>query len=84
VDTNLADDLSVMGLNMTGAPCPNCGTLITKVVHTSKDQSQTRFIRRRHCQTCDHRFYTAQSVETPVEFVGWVKVRGKSIPVVEQ
>jgi transcriptional regulator NrdR family protein len=80
----MVDDLSVMGLNMTGAPCPSCGTLITKVILTNKDLHGSSFIRRRHCQTCDHRFYTAQSIETPVKFVGWVKVRGKSIPVVEQ
>ena len=69
---------------MTGAPCPNCGTLITKVILTVKDQAQTSFIRRRHCQTCDHRFYTTQSIETPADSVGWVKVQGRSIPVIER
>jgi len=70
-----------MGLNMTGAPCPKCGTLITKVILTMKDQRQTSFVRRRHCPTCDHRFYTAQTVEQIVP-VQWVKQGRKSVPVV--
>jgi transcriptional regulator NrdR family protein len=70
-----------MGLNMTGPACPRCGTLITKVVSTVKDQRGEAFVRRRHCESCDHRFYTAQSMEEPTR-VQWVKLGRKSIPVV--
>jgi transcriptional regulator NrdR family protein len=72
-----------MGLNMTGPACPKCGTLITRVVSTVKDQAGEHFVRRRHCQSCDHRFYTAQTVEVLTPQVQWIKVRRKSIPVLD-
>jgi transcriptional regulator NrdR family protein len=46
-------------------PCPQCGGKATYVVctfHTDDEQ----LVRRRHCQFCDHRWYTVQSAEQPL------------------
>lgn len=66
-----------MGLTATGPDCPACGAWITKVVMTKADFSCDELIRRRHCNFCDHRFYTRQVREEIVD-VKWVPVaKGK-------
>ena len=51
-----------MAVNRLGPPCPECGSLITRVVTTARS-GEGGFYRRRHCQQCDHRFHTAQPAE---------------------
>ena len=54
------------------ATCPKCGSDQTKVVMI-KDAIDLRFdiVRRRYCSTCEHRWYTAQKLETVVRSVKW-------------
>jgi transcriptional regulator NrdR family protein len=41
--------------------------------HTEAEQ----LVRRRHCQSCDHRWYTVQSAEQPLSQYS-IKWKGKS------
>lgn len=67
-----------MGLTATGPDCPVCGAWITKVVLTKANVDCDEVIRRRHCNYCDHRFYTRQVMEEIVD-VKWVPgAKGKS------
>jgi transcriptional regulator NrdR family protein len=60
--------------------CPNCGAWITKVILTKFDSEVTSVVRRRHCQYCDHRFYTRQAHEEIVD-VKWVQgTKKQTIP----
>lgn len=43
-------------------PCPKCGSHNVTVVLTKTARRGFR-IRRRHCLTCNHRYYTAQPPE---------------------
>jgi hypothetical protein len=54
-----------MGLNALGKSCPNCDSQITKVVATTRS-TDGQIIRRRWCEFCNHRYYTAQSLERVV------------------
>lgn len=47
----------------TSAPCPNCGHSPTSVVSTIREESDQTVLRRRHCSSCDHRWYTLQPPE---------------------
>lgn len=60
-----------MSLNKMGPDCPSCGAWITKVVVTKLDDECGHIVRRRHCEFCDHRFYTRQALEELVD-VKWV------------
>jgi len=69
-----------MPLNQMSPDCPGCGAWITKVVMTKLDSECSDVVRRRHCEYCDHRFYTRQKREEVVD-VKWLPGRkGKSIP----
>lgn len=57
-------------LNAHSPACPGCGALITRVVATNLNVEGTHFVRRRHCQFCNARFYTGQPVEQIAE-VKW-------------
>ena len=65
-----------MGVNALGPECPNCGAWVTRVIYTGMESECTHVIRRRHCQYCDHRFYSAQEIERLAE-VKWVPGRKK-------
>ena len=65
-------------INAHSPACPGCGALITKVISTNLDEKGSHFVRRRHCQFCDTRFYTGQPVEQLVE-VKWAKRDSQSI-----
>jgi len=56
------------------APCPKCSKLRTKVICTKRSKDGIT-IRRRHCQKCDHRWYTIQYPEVVVKNgeVKWIK-----------
>ena len=54
-----------MPFNTVGTPCPNCGSPITRVVNTTRS-TDGQIVRRRWCEFCDHRYYTAQSLERVV------------------
>lgn len=60
-----------MSLNAMAPDCPSCGAWITKVVMTKLENECEAVIRRRHCEYCDHRFYTRQLLEEIVD-VKWV------------
>jgi len=69
-----------MPLNQMSPDCPDCGAWITKVIMTKFDSEVNSVVRRRHCEYCDHRFYTRQAHEELVD-VKWVQGRKKqSIP----
>lgn len=53
-------------------PCPNCGRRQSRVVLTT-DALNGNFdiIRRRHCKSCDHRWYTGQVHEVALGGVEW-------------
>lgn len=70
-----------MPLNQMTPDCPKCGAWITKVIMTKFDDECQYVVRRRHCEFCDHRFYSRQSHEELVE-VKWVACRKGSIPKV--
>lgn len=57
--------------------CPNCGAWITKVVMTAMESECDTVVRRRHCEFCDHRFYTRQGYEEIVD-VKWKPGAGKN------
>ena len=67
--------------NAQGPTCPGCGAWITKVVLTKQDSECQNIIRRRHCEYCDHRFYTSQSLEQLVD-VKWTMGLKQTIPKV--
>lgn len=48
--------------------CPNCGAKKPVTGRTRSDDWLNLVIRRRHCLSCDHRWYTAE-VEIPAEAV---------------
>lgn len=60
-----------MGLNANAPECPGCGAWITKVIYTGLESESKHLVRRRHCEYCDHRFYTSQEIERIAE-VRWV------------
>lgn len=70
-----------MPLNVLSPKCPKCGTLITRVVLTKRDLRQENLVRRRHCECCDHRFYTAQPIERMAE-IKWTGAGKESLPMV--
>jgi len=43
--------------------CPACGHPYSKVVSTTREHSDNTTLRRRHCKSCDHRWYTLQQPE---------------------
>ena len=61
-------------MNQTYCPCPKCNQLRTRVVLTKRAKDGIT-IRRRHCRECDHRWYSIQYPEVPVEEneVKWIK-----------
>ena len=53
--------------------CPNCSRRDSKVVLTKEViQGEFDVVRRRHCQHCGHRWYTAQTKEVAITGVEWV------------
>ena len=69
-----------MSLNAHSPDCPSCGAWITKVVHTKLDDDCEQIIRRRHCEYCDHRFYSAQTIERVVEVKWKASYKSGSVP----
>ncbi len=53
-------------VNKIQADCPNCGNTRTRVVCTKRSENKIT-IRRRWCPTCEHRWYSIQYPEVPVE-----------------
>jgi transcriptional regulator NrdR family protein len=43
--------------------CPECGSRRTHVVVTRQSRDYLHTLRRRHCNSCDHRWYTLQDAE---------------------
>lgn len=56
--------------------CPVCGYRRTHVVMSNQDDVG-RIIRRRHCRSCDHRWYTIQQPEAEISQYDLVWPRGK-------
>jgi len=54
-----------MAVNRMGPPCPKCGSLITDVSSTHRNEGGD-FVRRRICPACQHRFNTVQPREVAV------------------
>ena len=48
------------------ARCPECHSLIGRVITTRWTDDMTHLVRRRCCCTCDHRWYTIQPVEQEI------------------
>lgn len=61
-----------MGVNRSGPPCPECGSLITDVSRTSRSP-EGHFCRRRDCPSCGAHFMTIQHAElvAPKGSVRW-------------
>jgi len=57
--------------------CPECHSARVKVVMTTYATTGEK-VRRRHCLTCDHRWYTLQQPETILlkTSVNWLEVGG--------
>jgi len=66
-------------MNQTYCPCPKCSGVRTRVVLTKRAKDGIT-IRRRHCRECDHRWYSIQYPEVPVEEneVKWIKTGSKA------
>ena len=49
--------------------CPVCASIRTRVITTRTLDNDQGFLRRRACsaQDCDHRWYTLQPVENPLD-----------------
>ena len=62
-----------MAKRVNGVPqCPNCGRRQSRVILTCDAiNGQFDTIRRRHCQNCDHRWYTGQVREVVLDAVEW-------------
>ena len=59
--------------------CPECRLRKSKVVLTKEViNGEFDVVRRRHCQACGHRWYTAQAKEVAVTQVEWVD-RGAAV-----
>lgn len=43
--------------------CPSCGSDTTRVVSVIKGGEGETILRRRHCPSCEHRWYTLQQPE---------------------
>ena len=46
--------------------CPKCESARVRVVLTRPTRDYLHILRRRHCQACDHRWYTLQDAERPL------------------
>ena len=70
--------------NKIQADCPECGEGRTRVVCTRRDNIGV-FIRRRHCLTCDHRWYTMQYPEVSIKNreVKWVGKNGRNAKFIQ-
>ena len=61
-------------MRITPPPCPECGSRRIHVVITRSSRDNRHILRRRHCNSCDHRWYTLQDAErivTSADFT-WV------------
>lgn len=67
-----------MVVNALGPSCPSCGAWITKVTLTKLSSECDYVVRRRHCEFCDHRFYSRQQREEVVDIKWKTDARGKS------
>ena len=54
--------------------CPKCGSFRVHVVTTKKTvDGPYETVRRRHCNSCDYRWYTAQEAEVNIgPYLNWV------------
>jgi transcriptional regulator NrdR family protein len=50
-------------MRVSPPPCPECGSRRVHVVITRCSRDNRHILRRRHCHTCDHRWYTLQDAE---------------------
>lgn len=46
--------------------CPECASQRVRVILTRPTRDYLHILRRRHCQSCDHRWYTLQDSERPI------------------
>lgn len=46
--------------------CPKCESARVRVVLTRPTRDYLHILRRRHCQSCDHRWYTLQDAERQI------------------
>jgi len=53
--------------------CPKCGSFRVHVVTTKKTvDGPYETVRRRHCNSCDYRWYTAQEPEVNIgPYISW-------------
>jgi len=63
-----------MAANRMGAPCPKCGSQVTDVIMTRSTKDNDK-IRRRHCFSCGHRYYTVQPAEMVADrsSIKWIR-----------
>ena len=50
-------------MRVSPPPCPKCGSRRVHVVITRSSLDNRHVLRRRHCHSCDHRWYTLQDAE---------------------
>jgi transcriptional regulator NrdR family protein len=50
-------------MRISPQPCPECGSRRIHVVITRPTRDYIHILRRRHCYSCDHRWYTLQDAE---------------------
>lgn len=65
-------------------PCPQCrgkNTYVVATFHTDKSQ----IVRRRHCKSCEHRWYTQQLPEQSLSQykIKWTKRGTRIIEILE-
>lgn len=67
-------------------PCPKCRSHDTRVVCTTQDDVGGEIYRRRCCQDCGHRWYTAQEPEYLIrpERVSWTGGKARKMQVQRQ
>ena len=61
-------------MRISPPPCPKCGSRRIHVVITRSSRDNRHILRRRHCHSCDNRWYTLQDAErivTSADFT-WV------------
>lgn len=46
--------------------CPECSSQNGRVILTRPTRDYLHILRRRHCQSCDHRWYTLQDAERQI------------------
>ena len=55
---------------MKSPPCPKCAAVRSKILRPYTSINTAHIVRRRHCQECGHRWYTAQPTTLEEEIAG--------------